>query len=118
MTTPEQPDGRGGPDPEEIAMLRRLLDAPAEGHQESAIMEALEYADRARPAVPAWSSLPRVAGRQLGPARAGVGPCRACGGRFKEVPLGQASPAGRRGLDCPAARPRPKVGWKYAAAWT
>jgi hypothetical protein len=47
MTTPERPDGRGGPDPEEIALLRRLLDAPAEGHQESAIMEALEYADRA-----------------------------------------------------------------------
>jgi hypothetical protein len=47
MTTPERPDGTGGPDPEEIALLRRLLDAPAEGHQESAVMEALEYTDRA-----------------------------------------------------------------------
>ena len=56
MTTPERPDGRGGPDPEEIAMLRRLLDAPAEGHQESAIMEALEYADRA--ASLAWRAAP------------------------------------------------------------
>ena len=56
MTTPEQPDGRGGPDPEEIALLRRLLDAPAEGHQESAIMEALEYADRA--ASLAWRAAP------------------------------------------------------------
>ena len=56
MTTPERPDGTGGPDPEEIALLRRLLDAPAEGHQESAIMEALEYADRA--ASLAWRTAP------------------------------------------------------------
>src|SRR5262249_55123670 len=57
MTTPERPDGNGGPDPEEIAMLRRLLDSPAETHQESAIMQALEYA--AQPASPAREAAER-----------------------------------------------------------
>jgi hypothetical protein len=35
------------PDAETIAMFRRLLASPNEGHQESTIMQALEIADQA-----------------------------------------------------------------------
>jgi hypothetical protein len=35
------------PDAETIAMFRRMLASPNEGHQESTIMEALEIADQA-----------------------------------------------------------------------
>ena len=53
----EQPDPTSGPSPEDIADLRRLLDSPAETHQESAIMVALEFADQNASA--AWEAAQR-----------------------------------------------------------
>ena len=52
MTIPEQPDGRGGSDPDKAVMLRRLLDSQAASYQELAIMEMMDLAEDAASA--AW----------------------------------------------------------------